>query len=341
MEPAQIWREPFRGDYPDPRVLGFSGVESLQKGVEGFGPRPPMSHLIGLWLTEASKEHVVFTMPASEWFLSSQGQVSVGTLLMLADAALGCGVQIALPPATPYTTAELSMTFLAPCPAGGTLRATGGSLHDGRPLALSGAWIEDDNGRPVAHGTSTCYVFPAIEGLTPPDDMQPYVAPAYDTLDPHERPAPKSAIPWEDWKRMSGIEILRRQVDGELPPPPIHYLTGMTLQEVREGAATFTMPASEWLTSPLRTVQGGAIAMLGHAALATAVTSTLEVGSAYRPVDVKVNFLRPVNPGGELRAIGTVLHRGRTIAVASAEVFGADGKMVATATGSTMIVAER
>lgn len=34
--------------------------------------------------------------------------------------------------------------------------------------------------------------------------------------------------------------------------------------------------------------------MLAHAALATAVTSTLEAGTAYRPVDVKVNFLRPV-----------------------------------------------
>ena len=82
--------------------------------------------------------------------------------------------------------------------------------------------------------------------------------------------------------------------------------------------------------------------MLGHAAFATAVTSTLEAGSAYRPVDVKVNFLRPVfADGGELTAHGTVTHRGRTLAVATADVFGTDGKKVATATGSTMILPER
>lgn len=81
--------------------------------------------------------------------------------------------------------------------------------------------------------------------------------------------------------------------------------------------------------------------MLAHAAVATAVTSTLEAGSGYRPVDVKVNFLRPVHPGGELTAVGTVTHRGRTLAVAHADVHGADGKKVAVATGSTMIMPGR
>ncbi|MGH2728781.1 MAG: PaaI family thioesterase, partial [Actinomycetota bacterium] len=87
---------------------------------------------------------------------------------------------------------------------------------------------------------------------------------------------------------------------------------------------------------------GGAIAMLAHAALTTAVTSTLEAGAAYRPVDVKVNFLRPgIADDRELSAHGSVLHRGRTLAVALADVVNADGKKVATATGSTIILPER
>ena len=82
--------------------------------------------------------------------------------------------------------------------------------------------------------------------------------------------------------------------------------------------------------------------VLAHAALATAVTSTLEAGEAYRPVDVKVNFLRPVFADGlDLNATGVVTHRGKTLAVATADVVGPGGKKVATATGSTMIRSDR
>jgi uncharacterized protein (TIGR00369 family) len=203
-------------------------------------------------------------------------------------------------------------------------------------------WVEDGNGRRVAHGTSTCLVLPTIEGIEPPATLPVATSVTYPTPDPYERQAQGAAIPWEEWREMRGLDILLRQLKGELPQPPIHYLTGMTLRDASEGMVTFTLPASEWLTSPLRTVQGGAVAMLAHAALTTAVASTLEAGSAYRPVDVKVNFLRPVFPDGkELEARGTVTHRGKTLGVASAEVFGSDGRKVAIATGSTMILPER
>jgi uncharacterized protein (TIGR00369 family) len=336
------WQEPMRGGYPDPQlVFGLSGLEGLRVAILGRGVRPPISYLTGMALTEVDEGYAVFEMPGSDWFLSSQEQISVGALIMLADGSFGCAVATGLPPATPYTTAELSMSFLKPCAAGGTIRAIGRLLHSEGQLFLSDVWIEDARGERVAHGTSTCMVLPKIEGLSPPDELPVIVEPTYDTPHPYERPPLGEAIPWEEWRQMRGADILARQIKGELPQPPIHYLTGMTLREVSDGHATFTMPASEWLTSPLRTVQGGAIAMLGHAAFATAVTSTLEAGSAYRPVDVKVNFLRPVFAGGELTAHGTVTHRGRTLAVATADVFGSDGKKVATATGSTMILPER
>jgi len=336
------WREPYRGGYPDPRVLGLSGLESLRLATTGRGVRPPISYLVGMALTEVDEGYAVFEMPASAWFLSSQDQISVGALIMLADGSFGCAVLAGLPPATPYTTAELSMSFLKPCAASGTIRAIGRLLHAEGQLALSDVWVEDARGERVAHGTSTCVVLPTLEGIDPPDDLPRVVEPVYDTPHPYERAPSGETIPWDEWRTMRGLDILTRQINGELPQPPIHYLTGMTLREVAEGRATFTMPASEWLTSPLRTVQGGAIAMLGHAAFATAVTSTLEAGSAYRPVDVKVNFLRPVFADGkELSATGTVTHRGRTLAVATADVFGTDGKKVATATGSTMILPAR
>lgn len=338
------WQEPVRGGYPDPRTFGLSGLDALRGAIESRGSAPPISRLTGMIIREVDEGYAVFEMPASDWFLSSQNQISAGALMMLADGSFGCAVFTALPPATPYTTSELSMSFLKPCAAEGTIRAVGRLLHIGDPLALSDVWVEDARGERVAHGTSTLMVLPTVEGIekVSREDFPIREQPAYDTPDPFQRPAVGETIPWDEWRTMPGVEILRRQIKGELPQPPIHYLTGMTLREVDGGSARFTMPASEWLTSPLRTVQGGAVAMLAHAALATAVTTTLEAGSAYRPVDVKVNFLRPVFADGkDLEARGTVTHRGRTLAVAVADVIGTDGKKVATATGSTMILPER
>lgn len=340
---APPWQEPVRGGYPDPRSFGLTGREVGKLAMQGRGVRPPISHLMGLLWTEADDDHTAFTLPGADWFLSSQEHISAGPLLVLADAGFGTSLMIDLPAATPFTTWELSMTFLKPCPAGGTIRAVGYPLHNGRPLGITQVWIEDGRGERVAHGTSICMVLPQLEGIDHPgDDIEWPVETPPETPDPWERPVMGETIPWETWRTMGGEEILARQIKGDLPQPPIHYLTGMTLRDAEHGRVTFTMPATPWLTSPARTIQGGAIGMLAHAALTTAVTSTLEAGSAYRPVDVKINYLRPAIPdGSELTAHGSVLHRGRTLAVALADVVNAEGKKVATATGSTIILPER
>ncbi len=72
--------------------------------------------------------------------------------------------------------------------------------------------------------------------------------------------------------------------------------------------------------------------------LGTAVQTTLPARSTYTPLDVKVSFLRPVFADGrDLVGTGTVVHRGRTLGVANAEIRNADGKKVAVATGSSLI----
>lgn len=106
--------------------------------------------------------------------------------------------------------------------------------------------------------------------------------------------------------------------------------------------ATFSLPCHEWLCSPLRTVEGGVIAMLADSALVSAIQTAAPPGAALAAIDLKVNFLRPVPPDGrELVAHGRVRHAGRTISVAEAEVVSADGRPVALATGSAMVLPGR
>jgi uncharacterized protein (TIGR00369 family) len=75
---------------------------------------------------------------------------------------------------------------------------------------------------------------------------------------------------------------------------------------------------------------------------ATPTTQTRVTPPTRALLDLKVNFIRPVPPDGrELLAHGRVRHAGRNITIADAEVVNADGKPVAIATGSAMILAGR
>jgi uncharacterized protein (TIGR00369 family) len=145
------------------------------------------------------------------------------------------------------------------------------------------------------------------------------------------------------WERRSGLDVVRALCAGDLPEPPIGLLTGVRLAAVEEGRVAFRMPATAWLCAPPPgRVQGGAVAMLAEAALSTAIQTTLPAGTALAPIDLKVNYLRPlVSDGREASADGTVRHAGRQIAVADATVTDADGKVVAFATGSSMILPGR
>ena len=159
-------------------------------------------------------------MPSSEWLLNSAGVIGGGVLAIVADIAFGCSVETQMPAATPYTTAELSLTFLKPVHPPGSVTVGGQAIHAGRSVALSEAFvIEDDTDRLVAHGTSRCAVLPALDPAPePPSEPQRFDPPTDLDSDPWRRPPPEGAvIDQEVWNSLSGAEILDRQLRGELP----------------------------------------------------------------------------------------------------------------------------
>jgi uncharacterized protein (TIGR00369 family) len=260
-------------------------------------------------------------------------------LAVLADGPLGCSIQTLLPPATPYTTAELSLTAVRPVPpTGELLTARGRVVHPGRRMGLSEVFVENEGGRLVAHGTSRCVILPRIEGLPPASSLQP-VDSSVDSDDPWMRPVMGDITPQEAWGSHDGLEVMRRLIAGDLPPPPLSYLTGMRPVEVAEGSATFVLPATGWLCPPTGLVEGGMIAMVADAALQSAIQTIVPAGTAMASVDLKVNFLRPAPADGrDLVAQGRVTHAGRSLVLSNAEVRNRDDKMVAMATGSAMLL---
>ncbi len=144
------------------------------------------------------------------------------------------------------------------------------------------------------------------------------------------------------WDSTSGFDVLRAQIAGALPPPPLHHLFGLTPVSAEEGTAECVMPMTGWLNTPWGWPQGGFIAVLADAALGMAVQTTVPAGTAFAQIDLKVNYLRGVAPDGSLlHARATVAHRGRSLAVATAELTDEAGRRVALATGSAQILAGR
>ena len=335
-----IWQEEARGGFFDARLLGLSGKRMLESFLERGGPIPPIGHLMGTLMTEIGDGTATFEMPASPWLQTHSGVIQGGVLAVLADAALGCAIQTGLPPATPYTTAELSMTFLRPATVdSGTLTARGKLIRAGRSMALSSVELEDSQGRLVAHGTSRCHVFPPLDPAPdPPDHLEPLDPPSYETPDPYLRPVEGTVMSKEEMSG-DGLTYARKCVAGEIDGPPIHYLTGLTPTEAEEERASVKLPATKWLCSPTGYLQGGAIALLADTAIAFAIQTTVPAGMAYAIVDLKVNYLRPVPPDhNDLVATGAVSHRGKTLAIANSDLTNADGKRVALATGSAMLL---
>jgi uncharacterized protein (TIGR00369 family) len=337
-----IWQEPPRGGSAPAELWARSGLEQIQAMIAWTVPAPPIHHLTGMMPTSAREGEVDFQMPATGWLASPSGFILGGVLGVLADGPLGSAIQTTFPPGTPYTTSELSMSFLRPAVADGRmLRSRGRLVQAGRSLALSEATVADADGRDLAHCTSRCFIFPAVDVPSPPPPLPPLEPPVYDAPDPYLRPVEGEPLDPEVWRTLSGMEIMRGLIDGTLPAPPIHHLTGQHPVAAEEGSCTFVMPATGWLPSPTGFVEGGTLVMLADAALASAAQTTVAAGMAVAPADITVKFIRPVAPdGSELRAVARVVHRGRTTAVCEAQILNAEGKVVCVALGSAMILNE-
>jgi uncharacterized protein (TIGR00369 family) len=142
----------------------------------------------------------------------------------------------------------------------------------------------------------------------------------------------------EPMRGLTGLDFLRGILRGEVPPPPIADTIPMRLVAVEPSAATFEFEPAEYMCSPLATVHGGILTVLLDSAMGCALHTTLDAGTRYTTLELKVNFVRPVTPKtGPLRAEGRVVHAGATIATAEARLLDRAGALLAHATSTLLI----
>ncbi|MEU0425017.1 PaaI family thioesterase [Streptomyces canus] len=146
------------------------------------------------------------------------------------------------------------------------------------------------------------------------------------------------AISAEAAGRMAGIDFLREVQAGRLPPAPISRTVDFALDEVEPGRAVFSLTPGEEHYNPIGSMHGGVFATLLDSAAGCAVQTLLPQGMAYTSLDLTVKFLRRVTVDtGPVRAIGTVINKGRQTALAQAQLVDEADRLLAHATSSCMI----
>lgn len=153
-------------------------------------------------------------------------------------------------------------------------------------------------------------------------------------------------VSWDDpkaasaaGKALSGLEYMRKLVAGEIASPPIMKLIGYKLLDVGEGHAVFGATPAEQHYNPIGVVHGGIAMTLLDSAMGCAVHTLLPRGVGYTTLEVKINLVRAVTRDtGPVRAIGKVIHQGRSTATAEARLEDAAGKLYAHGTTTCILI---
>ena len=150
----------------DPRLvaergLQLSGMDYIQAIFAGELPPPPIAELMGFRGVTAEPGRAVFEMEPGPQHYNPIGSVHGGVALTLLDSAMGCAVHTLLEPGVGYTTLEVKANFVRPIKAEtGLIRCEGTVIHKGSRVVTAEGKVTDAAGKLLAHGTTTCLLFP-------------------------------------------------------------------------------------------------------------------------------------------------------------------------------------
>jgi uncharacterized protein (TIGR00369 family) len=118
---------------------------------------------------------------------------------------------------------------------------------------------------------------------------------------------------------------------------PYFSLLSMTLKDLQWGTCLMEVELEEKHLQPFGNVHGGAIASLVDAAAFWAVFPQVERGKGLTTVEMKLNYLAPVQKG-KLVARGRCIKLGRTLALGETSVTNGEGTLIAHGTATMMVV---
>jgi len=143
------------------RQKEMTGLEFVQSLVDGSLPLNTMAETLGYNITEVESGRVVVTAVPNDTHLNPAGGVHGGLSATLLDSCMGLAVLSKLEKGIGQTTLEFKISLVRPItPQTGLIRTEGIVLACGRRVGTAEDRVTDANGRLLAHGTTTCLIFP-------------------------------------------------------------------------------------------------------------------------------------------------------------------------------------
>jgi len=144
------------------RQKAMSGLEFVTGLARGALPLNTFAQTVGYDVVEAESGRVVITLQPTVAHLNPSGTVHGGLTATLLDSCMGLAIQSLLDKGIGSTTLEFKISLVrAITLETGPIRAEGKVLNCGRRIGMAEGRVTDANGRLLAHGTTTCLIFPS------------------------------------------------------------------------------------------------------------------------------------------------------------------------------------
>ena len=132
-------------------------------------------------------------------------------------------------------------------------------------------------------------------------------------------------------------EAILARFQGARNPPKGSQLVGFRIVSVEQATRTVEVAfeASEQFCNPMRQIQGGYLCVMLDECMSVACMVASGMTSVAPTLEMKTSFFRPATPG-PMRGVGRVVRWGKTIAFTEGELYDAEGRLVAKATGTAI-----
>jgi uncharacterized protein (TIGR00369 family) len=149
------------GVVPMEQARTMDGLALMTGVMESRLPAPPLSKVLGFRIVEIEAGRAVFAYEPVFDHYNPLGSVHGGIAATLLDSVMGCCIHTMLKAGTGYTTVEIKVNYVrAMTDKTGPVRAEGKVITVGTRIATSEGRLTDASGKLLAHGTTTCLVFP-------------------------------------------------------------------------------------------------------------------------------------------------------------------------------------
>ena len=159
---AEIYGAKTYGTVSPDHAKAMSGLEFVTGLVSGALPLNTIAQTLGYDVVEAESGRVAIAMVPTGAHLNPWGTVHGGLTATLLDSCMGLAIQSMLEKGSGSTTLEFKISLVRAITLGtGPIRAEGKVLSCGSRVGTAEGRVTDATGRLLAHGTTTCLIFPS------------------------------------------------------------------------------------------------------------------------------------------------------------------------------------